>query len=91
MLKAITPVRLLKNPFYEQVLQAESKCATKEELLKLLGRARSKKGMFEGDLKEGELEIGQISGLVREILPAKVIVEQIWAEYSALLKDPLRK
>ena len=73
------------------MVEAESRCASKEELSTLLGRGRSKIGMFEGDLAGGELEIGQVSGLLSEILPAKVIVDGIWSEFSALAKDPLMK
>ncbi|WP_187240738.1 nitronate monooxygenase family protein [Mesonia sp. HuA40] len=81
-LKELAPVRLLKNKFYEDVKSLYSKSPSKQELIDLLGRARAKKGMFEGDLEEGELEIGQISGLINDILPAKEIVEQIWTDYQ---------
>ena len=81
-LKELTPVRMIKNPFFEQIQTAYAQCATKEELAQLLGRGRAKKGMFEGNLEDGELEIGQISGLVREILPARDIVNQIIDEYT---------
>lgn len=81
-LKQLTPVRLLKNKFFEDVQNAEKNCATVEELSKLLGRARAKKGMFEGDLEEGELEIGQVAAIIREIKPAKEIIEEIIAEYN---------
>ncbi|HRN80516.1 MAG TPA: nitronate monooxygenase [Ferruginibacter sp.] len=84
MLKELTPVRLLKNPFYNQVQQAEAQCVGKEKLAALLGRGRAKKGMFEGDLIEGELEIGQVSTLIDRVLPAADIVQQIWQEYNAL-------
>lgn len=80
-LKALTPVRLLKNEFSQKVMQAEQNCASKEELQELLGRGRAKKGMFEGNLAEGELEIGQISSRINEILPAKTIVNEIWANF----------
>jgi enoyl-[acyl-carrier protein] reductase II len=80
-LKQLTPVRLLKNRFYEQVVEAEQNGASKEELQKLLGRARAKKGMFEGDLEEGELEIGQISAAIREIKPAAEVLLEIWNGY----------
>jgi enoyl-[acyl-carrier protein] reductase II len=86
-LKQLTPVRLLKNKFYEAVKQAEINCASKEELQELLGRGRAKKGMFEGDLIEGELEIGQISGYLKEIKPAAEIVEEIVSEYNSELKE----
>jgi enoyl-[acyl-carrier protein] reductase II len=85
-LKAATPVRLLKNAFAERVQTAESQGASKEELLELLGRGRSKRGMFDGDLEEGELEIGQIASNLGEILPAAEIVEQIMQEYHLLKK-----
>ncbi|WGK63962.1 NAD(P)H-dependent flavin oxidoreductase [Croceiramulus getboli] len=80
-LKELAPVRLIKNQFYEEVAELYQKNPTKEELQQLLGRARAKRGMFEGDLQQGELEIGQISGLIHEILPAAAIVQEIIAEY----------
>jgi enoyl-[acyl-carrier protein] reductase II len=82
LLKQLTPVRLLKNKFSEDVQMAENKCASVAELTALLGRSRAKKGMFEGDLDEGELEIGQIAALIREIKPAKAIVDEIITEYN---------
>ena len=81
-LKKLTPVRLLKNEFYQQVAVAELTGADKEELEQLLGRGRAKKGMFDGDLKEGELEIGQVSSLIKTIQPASEIVAEIWQEYN---------
>ncbi|MDA0778907.1 MAG: nitronate monooxygenase, partial [Bacteroidetes bacterium] len=75
-LKQLTPVRMLKNKFWEDVVYAESNCASKEDLATLLGRARAKKGMFEGDLVEGELEIGQISGYINAIKPAGEIIAE---------------
>jgi enoyl-[acyl-carrier protein] reductase II len=87
VLKQLTPVRLLKNEFYNQVKEAELNCASVDELQALLGRARAKKGMFEGDLNEGELEIGQVSSILREILPAKVIVENLWTKYQNCRKN----
>jgi enoyl-[acyl-carrier protein] reductase II len=83
-LKELAPVRLVKNKFYQDVAEAYSNCATKEDLIKVLGRARAKKGMFEGDLEEGELEIGQISGLIDEIKPARAIVEEIISEFKSV-------
>ncbi len=80
-LKQLTPVRLIKNAFYQQVKEAEERGASKEELQQLLGRGRAKKGMFEGDLEEGELEIGQVSAGIHNILPAAAILENIWQEY----------
>jgi enoyl-[acyl-carrier protein] reductase II len=83
-LKSLTPVRLLQNAFFQQVKEMETRGASAEELAELLGRGRAKKGMFEGDLVEGELEIGQISGLISSILPAAEIVKDIIQEYAAL-------
>jgi enoyl-[acyl-carrier protein] reductase II len=80
-LKELTPVRLVKNKFYEQVAAAEERGASKEALETLLGHGRAKKGMFEGDLEEGELEIGQVSSSIREILPAGQILQQIWNDF----------
>lgn len=81
-LKKLTPVRLITNRFYEQVAQAESRGASVGELLDLLGRGRSKRGMFEGDLDEGELEIGQASALVNKLQPAAQIIQEIWNEFQ---------
>ena len=86
-LKELTPVRLLKNKFYRDVVRLYQSHPTLEDLKKLLGRARAKKGMFEGDLEEGELEIGQIAGLIDDILPVKEIVEQILTEFNATNKE----
>ena len=80
-LKELTPVRLVKNQFFQQVEMAYQNCASTDELAQLLGRGRAKKGMFEGDLVEGELEIGQISGLISEIKPAGEIVKEIIDEF----------
>jgi enoyl-[acyl-carrier protein] reductase II len=80
-LKQLTPVRLIKNKFYQQVVVAEMRGASKEELSSLLGRARAKKGMFEGDLDEGELEIGQVSAAIHDVRPAAEILRQMWNEY----------
>jgi enoyl-[acyl-carrier protein] reductase II len=87
MLKQLTPVRLLKNKFFDEVEKAENNCAGIEELHTLLGKGRSKKGMFEGDLDQGELEIGQISALIGEIKPAKEIIEEILEEYREAKKQ----
>lgn len=81
-LKQLTPVRLLKNKFCNQVQQAEQSCATSEKLKELLGKGRSRKGMFEGDLDEGELEIGQVSALIKAIIPAGEIVKEIWTDFE---------
>ena len=83
-LKQLTPVRLLKNDFYTKVQEAESRCVSTDELKQLLGKGRAKRGMFDGDLHEGELEIGQVSALLRKIQPASEIVAEIWQEYNAL-------
>ena len=80
-LKQLTPVRLIKNKFAEEVEAAELRGASVDELKTLLGRARAKKGRFEGDMEEGELEIGQISAFIREIKPAKEIVTDVWNEF----------
>lgn len=80
-LKQLTPVRLIKNAFYRQVAEAEQRGAEKEELISLLGRGRAKKGMFEGNLEEGELEIGQVSGLINEIKPAADVVHEIYQDF----------
>ena len=82
-LKQLTPVRLLKNEFYHAVKAAELRGASTLELAELLGSRRSKHGMYEGDMDEGELEIGQIAALVNEIKPAGAIVQQIWQEFLA--------
>jgi enoyl-[acyl-carrier protein] reductase II len=89
-LKQLTPVRLIKNNFFKQVLQAEQRCASTDELQNLLGKGRAKRGMFEGDLEEGELEIGQVSTIIKEIKPAADIVKEIWKEYEAALKQPVK-
>ena len=86
-LKEITPVRLVKNSFFNQVQEAYAKCSTPEEMKELLGRGRAKKGMFEGDLNEGELEIGQVSGFIKEIKPAAEIVSEIIEEYKVALAE----
>jgi enoyl-[acyl-carrier protein] reductase II len=86
-IKKLTPARLLKNKFWEQINRAEMSGASEEELKIILGRARAKKGMFEGDLDDGELEIGQISGYINEIKPAADIIVEIIAEYSSALKN----
>ncbi|PIE48837.1 MAG: nitronate monooxygenase [Flavobacteriales bacterium] len=82
-LKELAPVRLIKNKFYNQIQEAYKNGASVEELKELLGRGRAKKGMFEGDLNEGELEIGQISGLIHRIKPAAEIVQEIITDFNA--------
>ena len=86
-LKKLAPARLLKNPFYHQVKKAEMAGAEPEELRELLGRGRAKKGMFEGDLEEGELEIGQIAATINDIQPAAEVVHEIWEEFLARRKQ----
>lgn len=81
-LKKLVPVRLIKNKFFEQVQEAENRAASMDEMVQLLGRARAKKGMFEGDLDEGELEIGQIAGYIHDIKPAAQVVEEMIKEYN---------
>lgn len=86
-LKKLAPVRMIKNKFFEKVKEAEEKGATAEELKELLGRARAKKGMFEGDLENGELEIGEIAGLIHEIKSVANIVEEIIEEFEKTKKE----
>ena len=81
-LKELAPVRLVKNQFYQELQKLYKQNPTKEELKELLGRARAKKGMFEGDLENGELEIGQIAGLIHEIKPAAEILKEIIKEFN---------
>ena len=81
-MKQLTPVRLIKNEFYKLVAQAEQRGASAEELQKLLGTGRAKKGIFEGDLIEGELEIGQVAASIRDVKPAEEILNEIWNEYQ---------
>lgn len=88
-LKQLAPVRLLKNGFEEAVAAAEASGASVEELKELLGKGRAKKGMFEGDLDQGELEIGQVSALLNEIIPAREIVQNIWDEFLKTSANPL--
>ncbi len=80
-LKSVVPVRLLKNAFYKQVEQAELAGASRDELTQLLGRGRAKRGMFEGDLDEGELEIGQIASDITEVKPAATIMQKLWTDF----------
>lgn len=80
-LKQLTPVRLMRNKFFNEIHEAELRGALTDELQKILGRARAKKGMFEGDMDEGELEIGQIASMTKKILPAAEIVKNVWDEF----------
>lgn len=85
-LKQLTPVRLIKNKFFDEVIQAEQSGASIEELKNLLGKARAKKGMFEGDLIDGELEIGQVSASINEIKSAAEVINEIYSEYKSVIK-----
>jgi len=85
-LKELAPVRLVKNKFYQQIQELYKLNPTKEEIKKLLGRARAKKGMFEGDLENGELEIGQVAGMIYEIKSAKEVIDEMMQEFDAVKK-----
>jgi enoyl-[acyl-carrier protein] reductase II len=89
-LKQLTPVRLMKNKFYNEVQQAQLNFVSVEELKNLLGKGRAKKGMFDGDLDNGELEIGQVSAIIKTIKPAATIVTELWAEFNLALQLPLK-
>lgn len=86
-LKEITPVRLIKNTFYEKVREAETNGASIEQLREILGRGRAKRGIFEGDLIEGELEIGQISGLIRDVPTVREVIQKMLSDYEKTLKQ----
>lgn len=86
-LKELAPVRLIKNKFFQDIVEAYQAGAQKEELIQLLGRARAKRGMFEGDMDEGELEIGQISGLIHEVKPVREIMADLLEEYETARKE----
>jgi enoyl-[acyl-carrier protein] reductase II len=88
-MKQLTPVRMMRNAFFQQVSNAERQGATDEEMKRILDRGRAKRGMFEGNLEEGELEIGQVSAIINEILPAAEIVKRTWTEFRAALAAPL--
>lgn len=94
-LKELAPVRMMRNAFFAQVQAAYARGASVDELKVLLGRGRAKRGMFEGDLEEGELEIGQVSGAIRDVLPAGEIVRRVMAEYeqarAALIASPIAR
>jgi enoyl-[acyl-carrier protein] reductase II len=89
-MKQLTPVRMLKNKFYNEIMEAELRGATVDDLKAILGRARAKKGMFEGNLEEGELEIGQGSALLNDILPAAEVVKNVWREFNEGLNNPIK-
>ena len=86
-LKELTPVRLIKNAFYQKLEKAYEEEATSEQLTNLLGRGRAKKGMFEGDLVEGELEVGQVASLIEEIKPASEIINEIITEFKSAINE----
>ncbi len=86
-MKKLMPVRLLKNHFFDEVRSAELRGADEEEMKKILGRARAKKGMFEGDLDEGELEIGQVSALIHEIKPAAEVIREMISDYETAVRE----
>jgi enoyl-[acyl-carrier protein] reductase II len=88
-LKSLMPVRMLKNGFFKKLEAAERAGASVESMKNILGKGRAKKGMFEGDLEEGELEVGQVSALIREILPAAEIIENLWSEFRKTWNEPL--
>ena len=89
-IKKLTPVRLLKNKFSIEVQQAEDHGAGAEELQKMLGKGRAKMGMFEGDMDNGELEIGQVSSIIKKILPAAEIVQEIWKDFESARQRALK-
>jgi enoyl-[acyl-carrier protein] reductase II len=88
-LKELAPVRLIKNKFYNDVQELYAKCPSKEDLENLLGKRRAKRGMFEGDLIEGELEIGQIAGLIHDIKPVEIIISEIISEFELAKKEAI--
>ena len=88
-MKQLIPVRMMKNRFFQEVQEAERRGVTDEVMRNLLGKGRSRKGMFEGDLDEGELEIGQVSALLKTILPAEIIVQEVWKAFDEALTSPL--
>jgi enoyl-[acyl-carrier protein] reductase II len=90
-IKSLTPVRLLRNKFFDLIKNAENNCASAEELKQLLGKGRAKKGIFEGDLDEGELEIGQVASLIDNVLPVAEIMKNILQEYQAARTELLNK
>ncbi len=89
-LKELTPVRMMKNNFYNEIIKAHGQHAGAQELQELLGKGRAKRGMFEGDMSEGELEIGEVSALIKDIKPAEQIIKDIWLQFNEVLKKPLK-
>lgn len=90
MLKQLIPVRLLKNSFFTLIEDAEKRGATVTELAQILGKGRAKAGMFEGNMNDGELEIGQVSALIKDVLPAGVIVKQLWEAFQESVRETKR-
>jgi enoyl-[acyl-carrier protein] reductase II len=86
-MKQLTPVRLLRNKFFQDVIELEKRGGTSQEMEALLGKRRAKKGMFEGDMEEGELEIGQVAASINKIQPAAEIIKEIWEEYLQVKKS----
>lgn len=86
-MKNVVPVRLIKNKFFEEIAKAESECASPEEIRRILGRGRAKKGIFQGDLDDGELEIGQISGLIKDVPTAGELFDRMLNEYNKTVKS----
>ncbi|MEP6926044.1 MAG: nitronate monooxygenase [Ginsengibacter sp.] len=89
-LKELTPVRMIKNNFYNKIEKAYEEHAGLQQLRELLGKGRARKGMFEGDMNEGELEIGEVSALINDITPAEKIINDIWLEFNEVLNKPLK-
>lgn len=89
-LKKVVPVRLLKNKFFEQIKEAELNGASAEKLSEILGKGRAKKGMFEGDMENGELEIGQVSSMINNIKPAAEILKEIWNDFQHAVQQPFK-
>jgi enoyl-[acyl-carrier protein] reductase II len=87
ILKQLTPVRMVKNKFFHRIHGEELRGGSKEALIDLLGKRRSRLGIFEGDLEEGELEIGQISSMIREIQPASEILNEMWNDYEVIKQN----
>lgn len=86
-LKELAPVRLIKNKFFNDLQELYKQCPSPDDIKNLLGRARAKRGMFEGDLVEGELEIGQIAGVIHDILPVQTIIENVISEFEIAKKE----
>lgn len=89
-MKQLVPVRLIKNSFFDKIRAAEKRGASEDELKAILGRGRAKKGMFEGDMEEGELEIGQSSILINDVLPAATIMQKIREEFDEALANTVK-